>query len=77
MLFNKPNKQLRKIYFLSTGGRKKKMTNKELDPELLRRIDLVEDPTYEGEPLTKTDYTALVIVGIVIPFILMVGGWIL
>lgn len=53
------------------------MTQTKLDPELLRRIDLVEDPTYEGEPLTKTDYTALVIVGIVIPFILMVGGWIL
>ena len=48
-----------------------------LDPELLRRIDLVEDPAYEGEPLTKMDYTALVVVGIIIPFLLMVGGWIL
>lgn len=53
------------------------MAQNKLDPELLRRIDLVEDPAYEGEPLTKMDYTALIIVGIIIPFLLMVGGWIL
>ena len=51
------------------------MAREKLDPELLRRIELVEDPAYEGEPLNKMDYTALVIVGIVIPFILMVYGW--
>lgn len=67
------------VYFINinqqNGG--KKMAQNKLDPELLRRIDLVEDPAYEGEPLTKMDYTALIIVGIIIPFLLMVGGWIL
>ncbi len=51
------------------------MAQEKLDPELLRRIELVEDPAYEGESLNKMDYTALVIVGIVIPLLLMVYGW--
>ncbi len=46
-----------------------------LDPELVRRIELVEDPTYEGEPLTGKDYWGLVIVGLIIPFALMLWGW--
>lgn len=51
------------------------MTEEKLDPELARRIKLVEDPAYEGEPLNTMDYVALIAVGIIIPFILMVGGW--
>lgn len=47
-----------------------------MDPELKRRLELVEDPTYEGESLTPTDYTGLVIVGLIIPFGLMIWGWI-
>jgi hypothetical protein len=53
----------------------RKMTEEKLDPELARRIKLVEDPAYEGEPLNTMDYVALIAVGIIIPFILMVGGW--
>ena len=51
------------------------MVQEQLDPELAKRIGLVEDPAYEGQPLNSKDYIALVIVGIVIPFILMVWGW--
>jgi hypothetical protein len=29
------------------------MTNEKLDTELLERLKLVDDPDYEGEPLTK------------------------
>ncbi len=38
------------------------MTHEKLDPELERRIKLVEDPTYEGESLNKTNYTAFIVV---------------
>ncbi len=51
------------------------MTHEKLDPELARRIDLVENPAYEGEPLNKMDYTGLVVVGIILPLLLMVYGW--
>lgn len=48
----------------------------ELDPELLNRLKLVEDPTYEGESLNTMDYLALILVGLILPFALMVWGWI-
>lgn len=51
------------------------MTHEKLDPELIRRIELVEDPAYEGQPLNPKDYIALGVVGIVLPFLLMVWGW--
>lgn len=51
------------------------MTNKTLDPELIRRLELVEHPDYEGEPLTKGDYLLLSFAGIIFPFILMIWGW--
>jgi hypothetical protein len=51
------------------------MAQEKLDPELARRIKLVEDPAYEGEPLNGKDYTALIVIGIVLPFLLMAWGW--
>ena len=51
------------------------MTKNVMDPELERRIKLVNDPSYEGAPLTGLDYWGLVIVGLIIPFILMAWGW--
>ncbi len=51
------------------------MAKEKLDPELERRIKLVEDPAYEGESLNKMDYMALLVVGVIIPFILMFWGW--
>ena len=48
----------------------------ELDPELVKRLELVEDPTYEGEPLNTMDYSGLILVGLILPAVLMVWGWI-
>jgi hypothetical protein len=53
------------------------MAKETLDPELERRIGLVEDPAYEGEPLNSKDYIGLIVVGIIIPFVLMLWGWLL
>lgn len=66
------------MFILATPTSRRKgenMAPEKLDPELLRRIELVEDPAYEGESLNKMDYTALIIVGIIMPFLLMVYGW--
>ena len=51
------------------------MAKEKLDPELLERIRLVVDPDYEGEPLSKLDYFLLTTVGMIIPGILMIWGW--
>ncbi len=51
------------------------MAKEILDPKLLERIELVDDPAYEGEPLTGKDYMALVVVGLLAPFLLMIWGW--
>lgn len=55
---------------------------REQDEELRRllaeRLRLVEeDPEYEGEEATSRDQLMLAIVGLVIPAVLMVGGWVL
>lgn len=55
---------------------------REQDEELRRllaeRLRLVEeDPAYEGEEATSRDQLMLAIVGLVIPAVLMVGGWVL
>lgn len=51
------------------------MAEQELEPELAKRLDLVNDPAYEGEPLRAMDYFLLVAVGVIIPIILMIWGW--
>ena len=51
------------------------MINEKLDTELLERLKLVENPDYEGEPLTTLDYILLTSVGIIFPGILMIWGW--
>jgi len=51
------------------------MAQESLDSKLVKRIELVEDPAYEGEPLNGKDYTALIIVGLILPFLLMAWGW--
>jgi hypothetical protein len=52
------------------------MAKEQLDPELEKRIKLVEKPDYEGDPLTKNDYLLLFAVGLVIPALLMLWGWV-
>jgi hypothetical protein len=50
----------------------------ELQRLLAERLELVNnDPTYEGAEPTSRDQVVLAIVGLVIPAILMIGGWVL
>jgi hypothetical protein len=50
----------------------------ELQRLLKERLELVNsDPTYEGAEPTGQDQMVLAIVGLVIPAILMIGGWVL
>ena len=50
----------------------------ELRRALAERLELVNnDPTYEGADPTQRDQLVLALVGLVIPAILMVGGWVL
>ncbi len=52
------------------------MSAQHLDPELKRRLELVAHPEYEGASLTKSDHILLFTAGIIVPFILMLWGWI-
>lgn len=50
----------------------------ELRRALAERLELVNsDPTYEGAEPTRRDQLVLAMVGLVIPAILMAGGWVL
>jgi hypothetical protein len=50
----------------------------ELRQELAERLRLVEeDPEYEGADATPRDQLVLAIVGLVIPALMMIGGWVL
>lgn len=50
----------------------------ELQRLLAERLELVNsDPTYEGAEPTSQDQVILAVVGLVIPAILMIGGWVL
>ncbi len=48
----------------------------ELEALLAERLKLAEDPGYEGELLSRGDHLILFTVGIVIPVILLVIGWV-
>ena len=50
----------------------------ELHRLLQERLELVNsDPAYEGAEPTARDQLVLAVVGLVIPAILMIGGWVL
>lgn len=50
----------------------------ELRRALQERLQLVNsDPNYEGAEPTRKDQMLLALVGLVIPAILLVGGWVL
>jgi hypothetical protein len=51
------------------------MSHDMFDSELKKRLKLVEDPAYEGQSLTRSDQVWLFVAGIVIPFVLMIWGW--
>ena len=50
----------------------------ELKGELAERLELVNsDPEYEGEQATGGDQFLLALVGLIIPAVLMIGGWLI
>jgi hypothetical protein len=50
----------------------------ELSRELDARLELVNsDPEYEGEQASAQDQVILAVVGLLIPAVLMIGGWLI
>ena len=50
----------------------------ELKRELDSRLELVNsDPSYEGSDPTAGDQFILALVGLIIPALLMIGGWLI
>ena len=49
---------------------------KELEALLAERLKLAEDPSYEGELLSGGDQLILFTVGIIVPIILLIIGWV-
>jgi hypothetical protein len=48
----------------------------ELGRELEARLELVNsDPEYEGDQASVQDQVILAVVGLVVPAVLMIGGW--
>ena len=49
-----------------------------LNRELDARLELVNsDPEYEGRPASARDQLVLAAVGLVLPAVLMIGGWLI
>ena len=49
-----------------------------LDRELNKRLELVNsDPDYEGAEPTSGDQWLLALVGLIIPAVMMIGGWLI
>lgn len=49
-----------------------------LNSELETRLELVNsDPEYEGDQATAGDQWLLALVGLAIPAVLMIGGWLI
>ncbi len=50
----------------------------ELRRELDARLELVnDDPEYEGEQASVSDQVILAVVGLLVPAVLMIGGWLI
>jgi hypothetical protein len=45
--------------------------HEELDQRLEERLALVETPEYEGEPMTRGDYTSVLLLCAVVPVLLL------
>ena len=54
----------------------KEEERKQLEALLAERLKLAEDPSYEGELLSSSDHLLLFTVGIIVPIILLVIGWV-
>jgi hypothetical protein len=49
---------------------------KELEALLAERLKLADDPSYEGDLLTSSDHLLLFTIGIIVPIVLLVIGWV-
>jgi hypothetical protein len=49
--------------------------NVDLDPELVERLNLVEQPGFEPEPLQRRDYQVLAVTGLLLPVALLAITW--
>lgn len=47
-----------------------------LEAQLAERLEMVEEPEYEGEVLSKGQHLLLFCAGIVVPGILLAIGWV-
>jgi hypothetical protein len=47
-----------------------------MDAELAQRLKIAEDPSYEGEVLTRGQNWVLATVGLIIPFVMLIIGWV-
>ncbi|MBM3146959.1 MAG: hypothetical protein FJ000_03585 [Actinobacteria bacterium] len=47
-----------------------------LEAELAKRLEMVEEPEYEGAVLTRGQHLLLFCAGIVVPGILLAIGWV-
>ncbi len=47
-----------------------------MEAELAQRLMIAEDPSYEGEVLTKAQHWLLATVGLIVPVILLIIGWV-
>jgi hypothetical protein len=47
-----------------------------MDAELAQRLKIAEDPSYEGEVLTRGQHWLLATAGLIIPLILLIIGWV-
>jgi hypothetical protein len=47
----------------------------ELEALLAERLEMAQDPSYEGELLSRSDHIILFTVGIIVPAILLAIGW--
>jgi hypothetical protein len=48
----------------------------ELERLLAERLEMAEDPSYEGDILTRGQHWTLATAGIIIPLIMLIIGWV-
>ena len=47
-----------------------------LEAELAQRLKMAEDPSYEGEVLSRGQHWLLATAGLIIPVMLLIIGWV-
>jgi hypothetical protein len=47
-----------------------------LEAELAARLEMAQDPSYEGEVLNRGQHWLLATAGLIIPMVLLIIGWV-